>query len=138
MKTYTFKGCTTNSLGSYLKALGLFDILSKKYSDTRGYWENDEFNIILPLESEEDIMNFFIEEYEPLPVVSPWNNGGGFVNPKPELNNLLKLDEPRLETYKNVIRQTQEIMHRLGIKKIDPKKNKLDKGMQKLPACRDC
>jgi|AADL01.1.fsa_nt_gi CRISPR-associated protein Csx17 len=126
MKTYTFKGCTTNSLGSYLKALGLFDILSKKYSDTRGYWENDEFNIILPLESEEDIMNFFIEEYEPLPVVSPWNNGGGFVNPKPELNNLLKLDEPRLETYKNVIRQTQEIMHRLGIKKIDPKKNKLD------------
>ena len=119
-------GCTTNSLGSYLKALGLFDILSKRYSDTRAYWENDEFNIILPLESEEDIINFFIEEYEPLPVVSPWNNGGGFVNPKPELKNLLSSGEARLGTYQSVIRQTQEIMHRLGIKKIDPKKNKLD------------
>jgi CRISPR-associated protein Csx17 len=126
MKTYTIKGCTTNSLGSYLKALGLFDILSKKYSDTRAYWKNDEFNIILPLESEEDIINFFIEEYEPLPVVSPWNNGGGFVNPKPELNNLLSSDEPRLGAYQNVIRQTQEIMRELGIEKIDPKKNKLD------------
>lgn len=136
MKTYTFKGCTTNSLGSYLKALGLFDILSEKYSDTRAYWENDEFNIILPLESEDDITNFFIQEYEPLPIVSPWNNGGGFVinKSKSELDNLLKLDEPRLETYKNVIKQTQEIMRKLGIEKIDPKKNKLDI----VRECRNC
>lgn len=115
MTKYTLNGCDPKVFGSYLKALGLFEILAKQYNDVKAYWENDSFNILLPLESKEEIINFFMEKYKPLPIVSPWNKGGGFINSKKELTDLLGLKDPRLKTYQNVIRKAQYIMSQLGI-----------------------
>lgn len=70
-------GCSPRPLASYLKALGVLRLLSKRDPELRAAWRGDVFRLRTVL-TREQVENYFIYEYEPTPVMAPWNGGSGF------------------------------------------------------------
>jgi CRISPR-associated protein Csx17 len=79
MNTIQFPGCTPTPLASYLKALGIFRILSEQCAGslTSCRWDRSIFVLQSKL-SRKEIVDFFLRRYCPTPLVSPWNAGSGF------------------------------------------------------------
>src|SRR6266496_622985 len=74
----TLKGCSPEPLASYLKALALLRLVAEQREPAvKGWWENDLFHLESELD-EEALVNFFLEEYRPTPIVAPWHGGSGF------------------------------------------------------------
>jgi CRISPR-associated protein Csx17 len=78
MNEVVLGGCTATPLASYLKALGVLRLLSAKYPETRGGWRGDHFVLTTPLDRE-GIERFFLQEYAPTPIISPWSGRAGFL-----------------------------------------------------------
>lgn len=76
--TLELHGCTPVPLAGYLKALGVLRIVSEQVDDdARGWWERDVFHLRCS-QSEEELLEFFLNDYSPTPMVAPWNGGSGF------------------------------------------------------------
>ncbi|BCO32896.1 hypothetical protein TspCOW1_29990 [Thiohalobacter sp. COW1] len=71
-------GCTSTPLANYLKALGVLRLLSAKYPDTRGFWRGEAFVLHTALDRA-GIEQFFLHDYEPTPIISPWSGRAGFL-----------------------------------------------------------
>jgi CRISPR-associated protein Csx17 len=80
-------GCTPTPLANYLKALGVLRLLSEQRAELsyRAYWRNGTFVLRSPSftgqieHDRETISEFFLEEYRPSALVTPWNGRGGFL-----------------------------------------------------------
>ena len=71
-------GCAPAPLAHYLKALGILRLVSEQAdSDARGWWQGVHFMLATKL-TEEELEAFFLYDYQPTPLVSPWNKGAGF------------------------------------------------------------
>lgn len=71
-------GCTPAPLAYYLKALGVLRLVAEQSdSAARGWWDGDHFQLATKL-TREDLEEFFLRDYQPTPIVSPWNKGAGF------------------------------------------------------------
>jgi CRISPR-associated protein Csx17 len=77
MTDYRLNGCAPRPLASYLKSIGLFRVVATKDSQLRCSWHRDRLAIHSTL-STEQLEAFFLNDYEPTPVVAPWNGGSGF------------------------------------------------------------
>ena len=78
MTKITLRGCTSEPLLSYLSSLAVLRLVSQqKDSDARGWWENGIFHLDTKLD-EDELVQFFMAEYAPTPIVAPWNGGSGF------------------------------------------------------------
>lgn len=78
MMIHRLNGCAPAPLAHYLKALGILRIVSEQLdSDARGWWEGEHF-VLASNEPENELLEFFLERYEPTPLVAPWNKGSGF------------------------------------------------------------
>src|SRR3712207_9301805 len=74
----TLRGCAPEPLIHYLKALGVLRLVAEQLdSGVRGAWHGDSF-VLLTGEGEEALLNFFINDYRPTPIVAPWNGGRCF------------------------------------------------------------
>ena len=104
MNEIVLAGCAPVPLASYLKALGIMRLLSRKDSDTRGRWHGNQFRISSSL-SEDEIRNFLLWEYYPTPIVAPWNGGSGFYEKdnKVALDSIQQSSNPRLEPYRQCL-----------------------------------
>jgi len=74
MNLYKHKlaGCVPDVLAHYLKAIGVFRLIAEQADpNVRGFWENDCWNLITTL-SEDQLQKFFLEEYQPTPILAPW------------------------------------------------------------------
>lgn len=72
-------GCAPIPLASYLKALGVFRLVAEqKDKYARGCWRNEAFVLGTTL-TEEELVRFFLDEYRPSPIISPWNGRAGFL-----------------------------------------------------------
>lgn len=71
------EGCTPTPLANYLKALGVLRLLSVRDPQVRGFWRGDRFVLRTKLDSAA-IERFFLQDYEPTPIMAPWNGGSGF------------------------------------------------------------
>ncbi|MFO1356561.1 MAG: type I-U CRISPR-associated protein Csx17 [Gammaproteobacteria bacterium] len=78
MNEIVLDGCTATPLVGYLKALGVLRLLSARYPETRGAWRGDRFVLRTPLDRS-GIEQFFLEEYAPTPIISPWSGRAGFL-----------------------------------------------------------
>lgn len=78
MNELLLEGCTATPLANYLKALGVLRLLSTHYPETRGSWRGDRFVLLTPL-TREGIERFFLHEYAPTPIISPWSGRAGFL-----------------------------------------------------------
>ena len=70
-------GCTPTPLANYLKALGVLRLLATRDPRVRGFWRGDRFMLRTALDRAA-IDEFFLHDYEPTPVMAPWNGGSGF------------------------------------------------------------
>lgn len=79
-------GCRHDILGHYLKAIGILRVLAKcaapehRDPDAEGWWNPDDAIFYLrstKYPTKEKLMEFFEKHYQPTPVFSPWNTGGG-------------------------------------------------------------
>ena len=114
------QGCTLEPLMSYLKALGIFRLVAEqKDKGTRAWWQNDTFNLRSTLDRDA-LVEFFLDEYRPTPIVSPWNGGSGFYQDsssaaKKAVNAVLELDSSRLEKFRQGIESSRQILDDMGI-----------------------
>lgn len=67
-----FPGCNASSLLGWLKGLGLMTVTGQ-----RGFWQSDRF--YLEVESINDVVETFLDDYHPKPVANPWNKASGFL-----------------------------------------------------------
>ncbi len=113
------KGCAPEPLMAYLKALGIFRLVAEqKDKDARAWWRNDSFFLRSSLDRD-SLASFFLNEYRPTPIVSPWNGGSGF-HPKDNseaMDTIFKLDSPRFQLWNEVISTSRQILARQGSNK---------------------
>ena len=98
----------------YLKALGLFRLVSEqKDSSARTWWQDDSFFLRSALDRE-GLVEFLLNDYRPSPIVSPWNGGSGFY-PKDNAKAVEKIgeqDSQRFELWNEVIAESRQILIR--------------------------
>ena len=137
MAEIVLAGCAPTPLASYLKALGIFRLVAEqKDKGVKACWRDEAFVLDTHLTNEE-LVRFFLDEYRPSPIISPWNAGSGFYfqegktdKRNPETNKKIKTgvrdqsttatkilarfaetqSTDRLADYKRVIRQTQQAL----------------------------
>ena len=127
------RGCTPEPLMAYLKALGIFRIVAEQRdNESRAFWHNDAFFLRSQLDREA-LVRFFLEEYRPTPIISPWNGGSGFYRKdNPEAKNaILEAESPKFDLWRDTI----SISNRL----VDPDWSKKERDANKewvLAQCR--
>jgi CRISPR-associated protein Csx17 len=86
-QTHCLKGCTTTPLAGYLKALGLLRLLSTAENNAkgepadakaRGWWSNEYFFVRTGFDRDA-LLQFFLKDYAPSPIIGPWNGRAGFL-----------------------------------------------------------
>ncbi len=97
-------GCTPTPLANYLKALGVLRLLSVRDPQARGFWRGDRFVLRTALDRA-GIERFFLCDYEPTPIMAPWNGGSGFYEKdnKAALKVIRKTQNQRFKNYQSCI-----------------------------------
>ncbi|AEJ44840.1 type I-G CRISPR-associated protein Cas8g1/Csx17 [Alicyclobacillus acidocaldarius] len=99
-------GCRPVPIAGYLKAIAVMRLVAEqKDPDLRSYWQHDVFCLQTEL-SEADLVEFFLREYRPTPIMAPWNGGGGFIGGKnaEPVDWLRKSTGARFEPYRAALR----------------------------------
>jgi CRISPR-associated protein Csx17 len=112
-------GCAPEPLDRYLKALGVFRLISEQADpEARASWSGTSFF----LSSEFDLdglKTWLIESYKPTPILSPWNGGSGFFKAGNTAGKTLKKlegsDSERLSEYREMVEQCRAILKEHGI-----------------------
>jgi CRISPR-associated protein Csx17 len=79
MPEIPLKGCAPVPLAAYLKGLGIFRLVAEqKDEDIRGFWRDEAFVLNTAL-TEQELVRFFLDQYRPSPIISPWNGRSGFL-----------------------------------------------------------
>jgi CRISPR-associated protein Csx17 len=104
-------GCTPTPLANYLKALGVLRLLSSKYPETRGFWRSDRFVLHTSLDRK-GIERFFLNDYEPTPIMAPWNGGSGFYDKdnKTALKAIQQTKNSRFDAYRQCIKIAEQAL----------------------------
>lgn len=142
MNEIRLAGCTPTPLANYLKAMGIFRLVAEqKDPGVRACWRGERFALITRL-SREELVRFFLEEYRPTPILSPWNGRAGYLegdNPEESTRRgaaLLRIFRAskalRLFPYREMIQDLdrvapiQEMNSVRAAKKVLEKEKKLD------------
>lgn len=73
MIVHKLNGCAPAPLAHYLKALGMLRLVAEQADpEARGWWAGERFLLATHLD-EDELLGFFLERYEPTPLVAPWN-----------------------------------------------------------------
>ncbi len=126
-------GCAPEPLMAYLKALGVFRLVSEqKDPQARAWWRNDAFFLRSTLDREA-LLEFFLEEYRPSPIVSPWNKDNVLykaTNSKKKtvakaMDAILEMESPRFELWRETIETSRRVVdqaERMQWRKLDDAK----------------
>ena len=122
----TLYGCAPTPLASYLKALGILRLLSSSSNNVkgepadpyaRGWWQNERFHLLTSI-GRDGVMEFFLRDYAPSPVIAPWNGGSGFY-PKDNRDGFGPLDSGtvamRFRPFATAVRVSSEALRDLGL-----------------------
>lgn len=113
---HTLKGCSPAPLANYLKALGILRLVGEQADrQARGWWQGEHFCLLTTL-SRDELEAFFLERYEPTPLLSPWNKGCGFFKADdPGLAPLEKSQAPRFERFRRGAREARELLDAVAL-----------------------
>jgi CRISPR-associated protein Csx17 len=111
MHLHILKGCSPAPLANYLKALGILRLVGEQADKhARGWWEGECFCLMTAL-SKDNLEAFFLEQYEPTPLVSPWNKGCGFFKADdPGLAPLEKSQAPRFDRFRKGVVASRSLL----------------------------
>lgn len=135
-------GCHPDSVASYLKALGVLRVLHEQHrSQIKGSWQRQvvvrESNWMASFEASQDgntqsdvfvvtgeiaaeeLLHFFLYEYEPTPFLAPWNGSTGFYpkDNKKTLDAVQQSKTSRLSAYRQTIAIAQQVVNEMGLEK---------------------
>lgn len=80
MTELTLPGCRTTPLGGYLAALGLLRAVTRLLDcEATGRWVRQQFVLGSRCGTLDELMGELLTRFEPEAIVSPWNEGAGFV-----------------------------------------------------------
>jgi CRISPR-associated protein Csx17 len=125
-------GCKPEPLAHYLKALGVLRLVVEQGLDpqVKGYWHDHSFFLDTSI-TEERLLDFFLNEYCPTPIISPWNGGSGFYeqtgNKRKILNNIANSTHKRFLDYRGSIETGDRVIRALGLTKEQIQKDKTKK-----------
>lgn len=118
MPTIFLHGCAPVPLAHYLKALGILRLVSEQTdADAKASWRDDHLSLHTKI-STDALVNFFLRDYRPSPVLAPWNGGSGFFTKdnKEALAAIERSGVARLAPYRAGIAAAHNAMGSLGIK----------------------
>ena len=107
-------GCVPDSFIMNLKALGVFRLLAEQGPDpdVRACWKDGRFCLSTD-SSDDELVGFFLREYKPTPLVSPWNGGSGFFDKdESAIDAIENSAQDRLKPYAAAIGQARRILAR--------------------------
>lgn len=105
LHVHRLEGCRPSPLAHYLKALAVLRLVGEQADPSaRGFWRDDVFHLVTTLDVA-TLERFFLEKYEPTPIVGPWNGGSGFYEADSigAREAIQKSSQPRLARYKEAI-----------------------------------
>ena len=101
-------GCNISPISSYLKALGVLRILSTKDTSITSFWKCDKFTIHTYM-TRDEIIRFFLDEYRPTPIVSPWSYNV-YQKSSDIISNMAKHNKIRFDAYLKTIHVIDSII----------------------------
>lgn len=112
---HILKGCSPAPLANYLKALGILRLVGEQAdAQARGWWDGERFCLLSKL-SKEELEAFFLEKYEPTPLLSPWNKGCGFFKANdPGLRPLENSTAPRFKRFRDGIAASRDLLNEIS------------------------
>jgi len=134
-------GCRPEPLLSYLKALGIFRLVAEQADPSaRAAWSDDTLVLHTKL-AEDELIQFFMRDYRPTPIVVPWSGDDFFsVGAKPlelpfkttpsgaqVIAAYQKTNTDRLSLYRQTITEIGKTMTRLNIQRVKPPKKEGEK-----------
>jgi CRISPR-associated protein Csx17 len=135
-------GCTAEPLMNHLKALGVFRLVAEQVDPSaRGYWRGGAFTLLSTLDGD-GLAQFFMERYQPTPIIGPWGARSGFFPEGSETSARRALEAisastaARLAPFRDTIAVVRSILDDLGIhagRHVDQGDNQL----QLMRACRN-
>jgi CRISPR-associated protein Csx17 len=119
MKTnVVLQGCAPIPLAHYLKALGVLRLVSEQCdASATAAWRRDMLHLSSTLD-ENALVAFFLTEYQPTPVLAPWNGGSGFF-PKDNREAIAAIEgegAARLDSYRSGLAAARTAVAALGLK----------------------
>lgn len=78
MTDHVLTGCRSTPLLSYLKALGVARLVHRSDPAVRLWWGREGCAYLRTRFDRDGLLAYFLDEYEPSAIVSPWNGGSGF------------------------------------------------------------
>jgi CRISPR-associated protein Csx17 len=115
----TLSGCAPIPLAHYLKALAILRLVTDADSGAAAFWSVDQFCLFSKFD-EDQLVAFFLNDYQPTPVINPWNGDGGFFEDSRAgaveiLNMISTSSSDRLASYRITIRTVRTAFERYGI-----------------------
>lgn len=112
-------GCSPVPLAHYLKALGVLRVIAEQAdAQAAGCWRLERFALQSTLDKAK-LIDFFLKQYAPAPIVAPWNGGSGFF-PKTTataaLNAIKNSKSDRFKEYRDVISHAQDAIKFFNLK----------------------
>jgi len=111
---HVLPGLQAEPLASYLAGLGLIRVIGEQADPhATAAWTADGLAIDTALE---DLAEWLADQYQPMPVLSPWNGGSGFgvkdKEPLRRLDALRASSSPRLSDLRRAIEIAEEVVLR--------------------------
>ena len=108
------RGCAPEPLIHYLKALGVMRLVAEQLDkNVYGAWTADGF-LLETVKTEDELVDFFLNDYKPTPIVAPWNNSSGFYSKDKKargyIENLFALSDSRFEEFYSVVETARSIV----------------------------
>lgn len=135
MNLVDLDGCRPEPLGAYLKALGVLRLVATQGADpaARGQWtELDSFRLTTFLDGEA-LLCFLLDDYQPTPLVAPWNGGSGFDGRDAGIADIESSTQPRLRPYRDTIAVARRLFREHPLTGKDGKRNLLEACRAELP-----
>ena len=137
--TIDLPGCHPTPLAHYLKALGILRLVSEQVDESaQGRWQHGTFRLSSTLD-QKGLVEFFLEEYQPTPLVGPWGARSGFFPASSEkaareaLGKISESHSKRLAAFRDTIAGIRDILQRLGL---EAKADNDEQKLRLMTACR--
>lgn len=117
MNSTSVHGCAPTPLASYLKALGILRLVAEQAdSQAVGAWKGNTFTLTSKLDREA-LLSFFLQNYQPTPIIAPWNGGSGFFpkDNKDGIGPIREAKSPRLVSFQNAIAAADACLTELSL-----------------------
>ena len=115
--THRLAGLRTEPLSSYLSALGVVRLVSEQKDPTATCWWEEQSFVLETELSREELQKFFLEEYAPTPLTSPWNGGSGYYSNdnKDAVTAIEESDHERFASYRETLSCVKNVLSSMGL-----------------------